>query len=90
MAINQDRAPRSVGGVLFDRFEPLDVCGPVELFGALSDRFEIVLLGEKTGPVRSAQGTLVVADHSYVDAACPDVVAVPGGSGPHVGPEPLF
>jgi putative intracellular protease/amidase len=75
------RAPRSVGVVLFDRFELLDVFGPLELFGALPDHFEVLLLGEKAGPVRSAQGPIVVADHSYGDAGRSDVVLVPGGIG---------
>lgn len=82
MTIDETQAPpRSVGVVLFDRFELLDVFGPLELFGALPERFEILLLGEKAGPVRSAQGPIVVAEHSYGDAPCPDVVVVPGGIG---------
>lgn len=81
MTIDQPRAPRRVGVVLFDRFELLDVFGPVELFGALPDRFEILLFGEKAGPVRSAQGPIVIADHSYGNAPRPDVVLVPGGIG---------
>lgn len=81
MTIDEPRAPRSVVVVLFDRFELLDVFGPLELFGALPDRFEIRLLGEKAGPVHSAQGPIVLADHSYEDASRPDVVLVPGGIG---------
>jgi transcriptional regulator GlxA family with amidase domain len=79
--IDEPRAPRSIVVVLFDRFELLDVFGPLELFGALPDRFEILLLGEKAGPVRSAQGPIVLADHSYGDAPRPDIVLVPGGIG---------
>ena len=67
--------------MLFDRVELLDVFGPLELFGALPDHFEIHLLGEKAGPMRSAQGPIVLADHSYGDAPRPDVVLVPGGIG---------
>lgn len=81
MTTDEPGRARSVGVVLFDRFELLDVFGPVELFGALPDRFEILLLGEKAGPVRSAQGPIVLADHSYGDAPRPDVVLVPGGIG---------
>jgi transcriptional regulator GlxA family with amidase domain len=81
VTIDEPRAPRSVGVMLFDRFELLDVFGPLELFGALPDRFEVLLLGEKAGPVRSAQGPIVVADQSYGDAGRSDVVLVPGGIG---------
>lgn len=81
MTIDEPRAPRSVGVVLFDRFELLDVFGPLELLGALPDRFEVLLLGEKAGLVRSAQGPIVIADQSYGDPGRPDVVLVPGGIG---------
>jgi putative intracellular protease/amidase len=81
VTIDEPRVLRSVVVVLFDRFELLDVFGPLELFGVLPDRFEILLLGEKARPVRSAQGPIVLADHSYGDAPRPDVVLVPGGIG---------
>jgi transcriptional regulator GlxA family with amidase domain len=81
VSIDESWVRRSVGVVLFDRFELLDVFGPLELFGALPDRFEILLLSEKAGPVRSAQGPIVVADHSYTDAPRSDIVLVPGGIG---------
>lgn len=72
---------RRVGVVLFDRFELLDVFGPLELFGVLRDHFEIDLIGPETGPVRSAQGPQVLAEHAYLDAPSPDIVLVPGGIG---------
>lgn len=72
---------RQVGVVLFDRFELLDVFGPVELLGGLPQRFAVTLVGPEAGPVRSAQGPVVVADHGYADAPVPDIVLVPGGRG---------
>lgn len=76
-----DGAGRRVAVVLFDGFELLDVFGPVELFGALPDRCTVTLVGPGTGPVRSAQGPRVLADHDYRSAPPPDVVLVPGGIG---------
>lgn len=78
--------------VLFDGFELLDVFGPLELFGVLADLFTIELVGPVAGPVRSAQGPLVVADHAYADAPPPEVVLVPGGRGTRalVGDEPFL
>jgi transcriptional regulator GlxA family with amidase domain len=73
--------PRRVGVVLLDRFELLDVFGPLELYGVLPDRFELFLVGANAGPVRSAQGPEVVATYGYSDAPAPDVVLVPGGIG---------
>jgi transcriptional regulator GlxA family with amidase domain len=67
--------------VLFDRFELLDVFGPLELFGALGDRFELMMIGPTVGPVRSAQGPEVLAAGGYAEAPVPDIVLVPGGIG---------
>lgn len=72
---------RSVGVVLFERFELLDVCGPLELFGGLTDDFEMDLIGPGTGPVASTQGPALVATSGYDQAAVPDIVLVPGGIG---------
>lgn len=72
---------RRVGVVLFDRFELLDVFGPLELFGVLTDRFELTMIGPEAGPVRSAQGPEVVAVDNYSNARPLDVVLVPGGIG---------
>jgi transcriptional regulator GlxA family with amidase domain len=71
----------SVGFVLFDGFEVLDVFGPLELLGQVSDRFEIQLIGPVAGPVTSAQGPQVIADRAYADAPPCDIVLVPGGPG---------
>lgn len=72
---------RLVDVVLFDRFELLDVFGPLELYGAQRDRFAIRLIGPGAGPVTSAQGPKVLADCGYSDAPAPGVVLVPGGIG---------
>jgi transcriptional regulator GlxA family with amidase domain len=67
--------------VLFDRFELLDVFGPLELLGVLADRFELHMIGPASGPIRSAQGPEVLAAHSYRQAPAPDIALVPGGIG---------
>jgi transcriptional regulator GlxA family with amidase domain len=71
----------SVGFVLFEGFELLDVFGPLEMFGQVSDGFEVHLLGQAAGPIASAQGPEVIAHHAYGDAPPCDVVLVPGGYG---------
>ncbi len=73
--------PRRVGVVLFDDFELLDVAGPLECYGNLSDHFEVSLVGPDAGPVRSAQGMALVADVGRADAPSVDIVMVPGGRG---------
>ncbi|MGC5167350.1 DJ-1/PfpI family protein [Luteimicrobium sp. DT211] len=85
--------PRRVTVVLFEGFELLDVFGPVELLSMLPDLVSVELAGPATGPVRSSQGTEVVATRAYpwaTDPAAdddadpresPDIVLVPGGQG---------
>jgi putative intracellular protease/amidase len=80
-AAMRDGVGSLVAVVLFDGFELLDAFGPLELFGALPDRFTITLVGPDTGPVRSAQGPRVLVDHGYDSAPVPDIVLVPGGIG---------
>jgi transcriptional regulator GlxA family with amidase domain len=72
---------RHVGVVLFPGFELLDVFGPLEMFGVLTDEFDIVMIGPTVGEVASAQGPRVVADVSYEGAPAVDIVVVPGGIG---------
>ena len=76
-----DNDRRQLAVVLFDGFDLLDVFGPLELLGALPDRFTISLVGPGADPVRSAQGPRVLADHVYGSAPLPDIVLVPGGIG---------
>ncbi len=73
--------PRSVLTVLFDDFELLDVCGPLEVLGQLPEHFTLVLAGPRAGSVPSTQGPRLHASHSYADAPPCDVVLVPGGLG---------
>lgn len=67
--------------VLFDGFELLDVFGPVQLFGMLPSLIDVELVGPTAGPVRSGQGTEVLATVDYSDVGSPDIVLVPGGMG---------
>ena len=72
---------RRVSVVLFEGFELLDVFGPVELLSKLPEDFVVNLLGPVAGPVRSSQGTQVIAEAAYADAPTPHIVMVPGGIG---------
>jgi hypothetical protein len=54
-------APIRITTVLFDDFELLDVCGPLEVFGVVPGMFELVLVGPAAGPVASAQGPALAA-----------------------------
>ncbi len=81
--MNGSQVPRKkiVGALLFPDFELLDIFGPLEMFGMLSDQFEIVTLAETTQPVASAQGPRSVVDRTFADAADVDILLLPGGHG---------
>ena len=75
------RSKRTLGVVLFEGFELLDVFGPLEMFGLAADHFEIRLISESGGVVASRQGPKSICDDSFQSAPAIDVLLVPGGSG---------
>ena len=75
------RSKRTVGVVLFEGFELLDVFGPLEMFGLVADHFEIRLISESGGVVASRQGPKSICDDSFQSAPAIDVLLVPGGIG---------
>jgi transcriptional regulator GlxA family with amidase domain len=71
----------SIGVVLFNQFELLDVFGPLEMFGLLPDHFELSLVAETGDTVNSAQGPRSVLDYRFDNSPDFDILLVPGGSG---------
>lgn len=74
-------AKRRVGALYFDRFELLDIFGPLEMFGVLGDHFEIVNVGETRPHMASNQGPKVVIEATFEDCDQLDLLLVPGGIG---------
>ena len=72
---------RTLGIVLYPRFELLDVYGPAEIFGNVGSRLKVVMVAQKAGPVASVQGPKVIADYGFDDCPELDLVMVPGGFG---------
>jgi transcriptional regulator GlxA family with amidase domain len=77
----EPKGSRTIGIVLYPKFELLDVYGPAEILGNLGSRMKVVMVAEKAGPVASAQGPQVVADSSFEDCPQLDLLLVPGGFG---------
>jgi transcriptional regulator GlxA family with amidase domain len=75
------KTSRTLGVVLYPKFELLDVCGPVEMFGNLGGRIKVVMVADMAGPVASAQGPRLVADYGFGDCPQLDLLMVPGGFG---------
>jgi len=70
---------RTLGTILYPGFELLDVFGPLEMFGNLPGMVEVKMIAQQKGPVPSAQGPRVVADHGFDDCPHLDLILVPGG-----------
>ena len=77
----EDLPQRTLGILLFPRFDLLDVAGPVQAFGLLKNLFELVLVGEAATAVASGQGPAMVAAESTERCPKLDVLLVPGGVG---------
>ncbi len=89
--MNKDRLPLTVGIVIFDQVEVLDVAGP---FGVLSvtrlneerrvgqsSPFRILLVSEKKGQVSAIGGLRFTPDVTIDDCPALDLLIVPGGWG---------
>jgi putative intracellular protease/amidase len=74
-------SPRTLGALLYDQFELLDLYGPLEMFGSLGPELRIVTVAEKAGPVASAQGPETVARYDFASAPQLDLLLLPGGIG---------
>ena len=94
MSYNQYQLPLTVGILIFDQVEVLDVAGPFEVFSVTrldeqrrqeelsSSPFRILLVSEKLGPVLAVGGLRFTPDVTIDN--CPedlDLLIVPGGLG---------
>jgi putative intracellular protease/amidase len=67
--------------LLYDRVTALDAIGPYQILSRLPGA-EVVLTGERVGPVRDDVGSLgLVVDAELAHVQRPDVLVVPGGPG---------
>ncbi|HXZ87861.1 MAG TPA: DJ-1/PfpI family protein [Candidatus Binataceae bacterium] len=75
--------PRTIGFVLFEGFELLDVFGPAEAYGIrdADGAFRLAMVAQQPGPVTSAQGPAAVAEYGFADCPHLDLLLVPGGIG---------
>ncbi len=72
---------RTLGILLYPRFELLDAYGPAEVFGNLPGKLKVVMVAEHAGPLASSQGPRGMADHGFEDCPPLDLILVPGGFG---------
>jgi len=79
--MSDDKKTRTLGAIVFDGFELLDLYGPLEMFGCLAPDLRIETVSETRGPVRSGPGPETVAQHAFADAPDFDLILQPGGAG---------
>jgi putative intracellular protease/amidase len=67
--------------LLFDNFETLDVFGPVEIFGRLTDLYTIRFYSLNGGHCKNKHGVSVLTNELNTIADKVDVFLIPGGLG---------
>ena len=72
---------RTLGAILYEDFEPLDLYGPLEMFGLLAPELRIVTVAERSGAVASFAGVKTVADFDFDRCPSLDLILLPGGIG---------
>ncbi len=79
--MTSDKKSLILGAILYNNFELLDLYGPLEMFGNLKPKMEIVTVAEKVGPVPSFQGPQTLAKFDYQNCPSLDLLLLPGGLG---------
>jgi transcriptional regulator GlxA family with amidase domain len=85
-------AARAIACLVYPDVMSLDVTGPMQVFASanverlrqgLPSCYELMLLGEKSGPVATSAGFKLVADAEWssTDPAALDTLLIPGGNG---------
>ena len=70
-----------LGALLYTDFELLDLYGPLEMFGVLKPKVEIVTVAEKAGYVSSTPGPQTLAEYDFQNCPPLDLLLIPGGVG---------
>jgi transcriptional regulator GlxA family with amidase domain len=79
--------PLTLGAVLYEGFELLDMFGPLEMFTALApEMLQVVMIAEAKGAVKAGSMAnspmpTFIADYGFDEAPDLDLILVPGGIG---------
>lgn len=79
--MTERNATRTLGAVIYENFELLDLFGPLEMFGNIVPGIKIVTVAEQPGSVRSAQGPKTVTEYGFSECPRLDLILLPGGIG---------
>jgi transcriptional regulator GlxA family with amidase domain len=91
-------AVRTIGVVIHEGVQALDVAGPVDVFAeangfiAAADRYETVLIAASLQPLRASNGMCLVADRTFAECETGfSVLLVAGGPAlPEAAPDPVL
>ncbi len=72
---------RTLGAILYEDFEPLDLYGPIEMFGLLAPELKIVTVAEEPGAVGSFAGVKTIAEFGFDECPSLNLILLPGGIG---------
>ena len=79
--MTERNATRTLGAVIYENFELLDLFGPLEMFGNIVPGIKIVTVAEQPGSVHSAQGPKTIAEYGFSECPRLDLILLPGGIG---------
>lgn len=80
----------NVAVLLFDNFETLDVFGPVEIFGRLTDNYKIYFYSLSGGMIENAHGVSIMTSPFSNLKNSPDIFIIPGGYGTRAEVDNIF
>lgn len=70
-----------VAALLYDGFEMLDLYGPLEMYCAHPEIFELVTVAEGMEPVRASFGPATLPEDTFQEGTSFDILLIPGGAG---------
>jgi transcriptional regulator GlxA family with amidase domain len=79
--MSSDKKSFTLGAILYNGFELLDLYGPLEMFGNLKSEIKIITVAEKVSPVPSFQGPQTMAEFDFQNCPPLDLILLPGGFG---------
>lgn len=79
--MTSDKTALTLGAILYDNFELLDLYGPLEMFGNLKPQVKIITVADNVRPVPSFQGPQTLAEFDYQNCPPLDLILLPGGFG---------
>ncbi len=79
--MTEEKTSMTLGAVLYEGFELLDLFGPLEMFGNLKPFVQVLMVAETAGPVASFQGPKALAEVCFKDCPDLDLILLPGGFG---------